>query len=158
MPSSYTLWYMQTETAVRFRVNQKMRRLLDRLRDEDINVSAWVRRHIKNALRERFPEEFQQDPAPESETEVSLEETPTDNGNADAKKTNPAADPAEPPITARQKDLLGKLVEQQPELARELGINPDKPELEKLSKRTATPLIGKTLDRLKDQGIRLMNS
>ena len=51
---------MQTETAVRFRVTPTMRRLLDRLRDEeDINVSAWVRRHIENALRVRFPEEFQ---------------------------------------------------------------------------------------------------
>lgn len=51
---------MQTETAVRFRITPKMRSLLDRLRDEaDINVSAWVRRHIENALRERFPEEFE---------------------------------------------------------------------------------------------------
>ena len=51
---------MQTETAVRFRITPKTRKLLDRLRDEeDINVSAWVRRHIENALRVRFPEEFQ---------------------------------------------------------------------------------------------------
>jgi len=27
---------------------------------EDINVSAWVRRHIENALRDKFPEAFQQ--------------------------------------------------------------------------------------------------
>ena len=52
---------MQSETGIRFRVTPKMRSLLDRLRDEeDINVSAWVRRHIENALRDKFPEEFQQ--------------------------------------------------------------------------------------------------
>ena len=52
---------MQSETGIRFRVTPKMRSLLDRLRDEeDINVSAWVRRHIENALRDKFPEEFRQ--------------------------------------------------------------------------------------------------
>ena len=72
--SSYTVWYMQTETAVRFRITPNMRRLLDRLRnEEDINVSAWVRRHIENALRERFPEEFQDH---EDRTEETAGETP----------------------------------------------------------------------------------
>ncbi len=56
-----TVWHMQSETAIRFRVTPKMRGLLDRHRDgEDINVSAWVRRHIENALRGQVPEEFQQ--------------------------------------------------------------------------------------------------
>ena len=65
---------MQTETAVRFRVTPNMRRLLDRLRDEeDVNVSAWVRRHIENALRVRFPEEFQ---GQEDRTEETADVTP----------------------------------------------------------------------------------
>ena len=78
------------------------------------------------------------------------------NGDAAAKKTEPAADG--PPITARQKALLARLVEQQPEIARELGIDPEEPGLEKLGKNEASPLIGKALDRLKAEGIQLMNS
>ena len=88
-----------------------------------------------------------------------LDDATGNNGDAAAKK--PAADePAAdgPPITARQKGLLARLVEQQPETARELGIDPEEPGLEKLSKSEATPLIGKALDRLKAAGIRLMNS
>lgn len=90
-----------------------------------------------------------------------LEDSTGDNGDDAAKKTKPAADEpaaAGPPITARQKGLLARLVEQQPETAREIGIDPEKPGLEKLSKSEATPLIGKALDRLKAEGIRLMNS
>ena len=89
-----------------------------------------------------------------------LDDAAGDNGDA-AKKTKPAADEpaaAGPPITARQKNLLARLVEQQPETARELGIDTEKPGLEKLSKSEATPLIGKALDRLEAEGIRLMNS
>ena len=78
------------------------------------------------------------------------------NGDAAAKKTEPAADG--PPITARQKALLARLVEQQPGIARELGIDPEKPGLEKLGKNEASPLIGKALDRLKAKGIQLMDS
>ena len=81
---------------------------------------------------------------------------PAADGDDAAKKTKPAADG--PPITARQKNLLARLVEQQPETAREIGIDPEKPGLEKLSKSEATPLIGKALDRLKAEGIRLTNS
>ena len=78
------------------------------------------------------------------------------NGDAAAKKTEPAADG--PTITARQKALLARLVEQQPGIARELGIDPEEPGLEKLGKNEASPLIGKALDRLKAEGIQLMNS
>lgn len=75
---SYTAWYMQTETAVRFRITPNMRRLLDRLRDEeDINVSAWVRRHIENALRKRFPEEFQDQEDRTEETVTPEPQRPT---------------------------------------------------------------------------------
>ena len=51
---------MKAEPAFRFRVDSKTRHLLDRLRDErHINISAWARKHIRNALRAEFPEEFQ---------------------------------------------------------------------------------------------------
>ena len=79
------------------------------------------------------------------------------NGDAAAKKTEPAADEGSP-ITARQKALLARVVEQQPEIARELGIDPEEPGLEKLGKNEARPLIGKALDRLKAEGIQLMDS
>ena len=84
-----------------------------------------------------------------------LEDAPG-NGDAAAEKTEPAADG--PPITARQKALLARLVEQQPGIARELGLDPEKPGLEKLGKNEAHPLIGKALDRLKAEGIQLMSS
>jgi len=69
---------------------------------------------------------------------------------ADADKAEPpAARPA--PITARQKKLLAKLVEEHPEFARELGGDPDDPELEQLGKAKATSLIGAMLDRVNAQ-------
>ena len=85
-----------------------------------------------------------------------LEDAPGNNGDAAAEKTEPAA--AGPPITAKQKGLLARLVEQQPGIAREFGIDPEKPGLEKLGKNEATPLIGKVLDRLEAKGIQLMSS
>ena len=71
----------------------------------------------------------------------------------------PTADPAgagetEPPatpITARQKKLLGELVEEHPQLVRELGFDPDAPELEALDKVKAGLLIGALLDRVNPQ-------
>ena len=69
---------------------------------------------------------------------------------AEADKAEPAA--ARPaPITARQKQLLAKLVEEHPELAREFGVDPDEPGLEKLGKAKATSLIGAMLDRVNAQ-------
>ena len=51
---------MKAEPAFRFRLDSKTRHLLDRLRDErHVNISAWARKHIRNALRAEFPEEFQ---------------------------------------------------------------------------------------------------
>ena len=61
------------------------------------------------------------------------------------------AEPAGAPITARQKKLLAELVEEHPELAREFGVDPDEPELEKLGKAKATSLIGAMLDRVNAQ-------
>ena len=79
------------------------------------------------------------------------------NGDDAAKKTKPATATA-PPITDKQKGLLARLVEQQPEIAREIGIDPEEPGLEKLTKNEASPLIGKALERFKTEGIRLMDS
>ena len=56
-----------------------------------------------------------------------------------------------PPITPRQKKLLAKLVEEHPQLAREFGVDPDEPELEKLGKAKATSLIGAMLERVNAQ-------
>ena len=60
-----------------------------------------------------------------------------------------AARPA--PVTTRQKKLLAKLVEEHPQFARELGVNPDEPGLEKLGRAKATSLIGAMLDRVNAQ-------
>ena len=68
----------------------------------------------------------------------------------DADKAEPAA--ARPaPITARQKTVLAELVEEHPQLAREFGVDPDEPELEKLGKAKATSVIGAMLDRVNAQ-------
>ena len=85
-------------------------------------------------------------------------EVATDNHGTDAAKMTESAAATDPPITVKQKDLLARLVEQQPKIAREVGIDIEEPKLEKLTKAKATPLIGKALDRLKTEGVRLMNS
>ncbi|MCY4026815.1 MAG: hypothetical protein OXH75_10955 [Acidobacteria bacterium] len=46
---------------------------------------------------------------------------------------------------------MAKLVDEHRELAREFGVNPDEPELEKLGKAKATSLIGAMLDRVNAQ-------
>ena len=69
------------------------------------------------------------------------------SGDADADK----AEPAGAPITARQKKLLTKLVEEHPRFAREFGVDPDDPGLEKLGKAKAASLIGAMLDRANAQ-------
>ena len=58
---------MPPENAVRVRVDPQMRRQLDRLRREQaVNVSAWVRRLVRKALDDEFPdEEPDAAPAPE---------------------------------------------------------------------------------------------
>ena len=67
---------------------------------------------------------------------------------AGADKTEPAG----APITSRQKKLLAKLVEEHPQLARELGVNPDEPGLEELDKAKASFLIQAVLDRVQPAG------
>ena len=67
--------------------------------------------------------------------------------SADADEAEPSAMRPAPPATPRQKQLLAKLVEEHPEFAREFGIDPDEPELDKLGKAKATSLIDAMLDR-----------
>ena len=72
-------------------------------------------------------------------------------GTSEADKTGSATTRPAPPVTARQRKLLAKLVDEHRELAREFGVNPDEPELEKLGKAKATSLIGAMLDRVNAQ-------
>ncbi len=72
---------MTTETAIRFRVDPQMRRQLDRLRTEKaVNVSAWVRRLVRKALDDEFPdEELDEAPTPEPPAEPVDERQPDPN-------------------------------------------------------------------------------
>ncbi len=70
---------------------------------------------------------------------------------AEAGKREPGAARPAPPITSRQKKLLAKLVEEHRELAREFGVDPGEPWLEKLGKAKATSLIGAMLERVNAQ-------
>ena len=88
---------MPPENAVRFRVDPQMRRRLDRLRTEKaVNVSAWVRRLVRKALDDEFPDE--------EPDEAQAPEPPT----APAEPVDDLApDPNKPPIagwTPRQLD------------------------------------------------------
>lgn len=164
----------QTREKIAARAEKADKRVLDRLRPLQAKETAAERRldtrrkiivgslvlAARNADTEislRWLEnQLQALERPHDRRLFNLDDAPGNIGDDAAKKTKPAADG--PPITARQKGLLARLVEQQPETARELGIDPEEPGLEKLSKSEATPLIGKALDRLKAEGVRLMNS
>ena len=52
------------------------------------------------------------------------------------------------PITSRQKKLLAELVEEHPQVAREVGVNPDDAGLEALDKEKASFLIQEMLARV----------
>ena len=74
---------MPAETAIRFRVDPRMRHGLDRLREEKaINVSAWLRRLVQQGLKQEFPD-VETDDAPEpgppespAETDDAMEPDP----------------------------------------------------------------------------------
>ena len=66
---------------------------------------------------------------------------------ADADKSEAAGAPS----TSRQKKLLAQLVEEHPQVARELGVNPDEPGLEALDKEKASFLIREVFDRVNPQ-------
>ena len=58
----------------RFRIDQDMRRLLNRLHDEkDITLSRWVQRQVRNALQREFPD----DEAAETPKKPEPPQTPT---------------------------------------------------------------------------------
>ena len=75
------------------------------------------------------------------------------SADADADEAEPSAARPAPPITTRQKKLLVRLVDEHPEFAREFGVDPDEPELEKLGKAKATSLIDAMLDRANAQAL-----
>ena len=88
---------MPPEPVIRVRVNAQLRRGLDRLRTEkSVNVSAWVRRLVRQALSDEFPdEELDETPAPVPPSTLA---EPVDE---------PQPDPNTPPIagwTPRQLD------------------------------------------------------
>ena len=86
---------------------------------------------------------------PDDRALFGLDAEPSADPTGTDKAETAAARPA--PITARQKKLLAKLVEEHPEFARELGVNPDEPGLEELGKANAASLISAMLDRVNAQ-------
>ena len=87
---------------------------------------------------------------PDDRALFGLDGEPSADATA-AGKSEPAAARPNGPITSRQKKLLAKLVEEHPGLAREFGVDPGEPELEKLDKAKATFLIGAMLERVNAQ-------
>ena len=92
---------------------------------------GWLEEQIHALKRPDDRTLFGLDPEPSAEEDGS--------GTADA------------PITARQKRLLGELVEEHPEVVRELGVDPEAPGLEKLDKAKANLLIRAVLERVNPQ-------
>ena len=86
---------------------------------------------------------------PDDRALFGLDGEPSADATEAGKAEPGAARPA--PITPRQKKLLVTLVEEHPELAREFGVDPDEPGLEKLGKAKATSLIGAMLERVNAQ-------
>ena len=74
---------------VRFRANPLTRRLLDRLRDEKaVNVSAWLRKVVQQALEREFPDfadyEANQTPEPEPQKTPAEPESQKTPGETEA--------------------------------------------------------------------------
>ena len=88
---------------------------------------------------------------PDDRALFGLDRGPSADADADADEAEPAAARPARPITARQKKLLARLVDEHPELARELGVDPGEPELDKLGKAKAASLIDTMLDRANAQ-------
>lgn len=78
---------------------------------------------------------------------LDLEPNADTAGATNADTTEPAGSP----ITPRQKKLLAQLVEEHPQVARELGVNPDEPALDALDKEKASSLIRAVLGRVNPQ-------
>ena len=95
---------------------------------------GWLEAQIHALKRPDDRALFGLDPEPSADT-------------ADADKSEAAG----APITSRQKKLLAQLVEEHPQVARELGVNPEEPRLEALHKEKASFLIQRVLDRVNPQ-------
>jgi len=78
---------------------------------------------------------------------LDMEPNADEAGAGYADKTEPAG----APITPQQKKLLAQLVEEHPQVARELGVDLDEPGLEALDKAKAGFLIRAVLDRVNPQ-------
>ena len=168
---------MQTSTRAHqiVRLQQRRQQIASKARVADKLLADRVRRlEAEEAKRERRRETRRKivigaivRAAQMSETEISLGwlkakidalERPDDRAlfgldpalSADAAGTD-ECEPAGAPITARQKKLLGELVEEHPHIARDLGVDPGEPGLEKLDKAKAGLLIRALLDRAKPQ-------
>ena len=98
------------EQFFRFRLDPGMRRLLDKLRDEkDINLSRWVQRQVRNALKREFPDhaatETQMKP-PIAITETQEPEPPQtpNTGTREVPEANHAATETQmkPPIATTE--------------------------------------------------------
>ena len=168
---------MQTSRRAHQIVKLKQRRQQNaaKARDADKRLADQLRQlQAEEAKRERKRETRRKivigaivRAAQMSETEISLHwleakihalERPDDRALFGLDPAPPAeaaeADKSEPagaPITSRQKRLLAELVEEHPQVVRELGVNPDEPELEALDKVKAGLLIRAVLDRVKPQ-------
>lgn len=57
---------MPAHVMIRFRADPETGRLLDKLRNEKaINVSAWLRQRVRQALEQEFPDEAAEGPDPD---------------------------------------------------------------------------------------------
>ena len=57
---------MPAHVIIRFRADPETGRLLDKLRNEKaINVSAWLRQRVRQALEQEFPDQTAEDPEPD---------------------------------------------------------------------------------------------
>ena len=88
---------------------------------------------------------------PDDRALFGLDAGPSADADADADEAEPSAARPAAPITARQKKLLARLVDEHPELAREFGVDPDEPRLERLGKAKAASLIEAMLERVNKQ-------
>ena len=132
------LGQLQAEEAKRERKRETRRKIVigaivraAQMSETEISL-RWLEAKIQALERPDDRALFGLDPAPSAEA-------------AEADKSEPAATP----ITYRQKKLLAELVEEHPQLVRELGVNPDEPALEALDKVKAGLLIRALLDRVK---------
>ena len=125
-----------------------------RAKDADKRIGTQLRQlqtHEAKAERDIsldwLDEQIQALTRPDDRALFGLDREPS----ADADEAEPSAARPAPPITARQKKLLARLVDEHPEFAREFGVDPDEPELETLDKAKAASLIEAMLDRLNAQ-------